>query len=352
MANLGISTASDLAYASLLFYIRGVGRTQTTQDKPLLAWLESGKQMFAGGGGGSKLLSIPVQGAYMSDTAGFLQGYKDDESVDFSAGTAFQRSEWGWKETHAGFWINWTELKIDGITISDDKKGGSVSDHADAANRITPILEQRLADFGESLSRAKNSMLWADGTQDSDQVPGILSFLDDDPTTGTKGAIARNTYSWWRHRVALGIAASAANSTLIKKLNSELIQLRRYGGKPNKALCGSSFLDALRDELLAKGYFTQTGFAGDKATDLGIGGLHISGMGNFEYDPTLDSLGKSKYCFIMDGKRIKLRPMTGEDDKVLRPERPYNYMVFMNSVTWTGALVCDQMNAHGVYSVA
>lgn len=349
---ISAKTASDLAAASLVFYMRGVGKSQTTMDKPLLAWLQQNKQTFPGGGGQSKLLSIPVQGAFMSDNAGFLQGIEGDETLSFTTNPAFTRSEWAWYEVHAGFFINWTELKIDGITIVDDKKGGSVSDHADTATRITPILEQRLENFGESLMRAKNEMFWKDGSQDGQQVPGITSFLDEDPTTGTKGGIVRSTYAWWRHRVGLGKVPSAANSTLIKFLNSELIQLRKFGGKPNKALCGSSFLDALRDELVAKGYFTQEGFAGEKATDLGIGGLHISGMGKFEYDPTLDQLGKAKYCYIMDGRHIKLRPMVGEDDKVLNPERPYDQLVFIKSVTWTGALVCDQMNAHGVYSIA
>jgi hypothetical protein len=43
--------------------------------------------------------------------------------------------------------------------------------------------------------------------------------------------------------------------------------------------------------------------------------------------------------------------MEGEEDKVLTPERPYNYLVFIRSITYTGALHCTQLNAQAVYSV-
>ena len=44
--------------------------------------------------------------------------------------------------------------------------------------------------------------------------------------------------------------------------------------------------------------------------------------------------------------------MDGEDNKVLNPERPYDYAVFLQSMTFTGALTSDQLNCHAVWSVA
>jgi hypothetical protein len=152
--------------------------------------------------------------------------------------------------------------------------------------------------------------------------------------------------------VNLAVPYSPANGSLIQYINDELIQLRRFGGVPNKALCGSDWLSALRAELVAKGFFTMTGFKGSKATELGIGGLHIDGLGDFDYDPTLDTLGMSKRCYVLDGKRTQLRPMEGEDMKVLKPERPHNYLVFLHTVTWTGALTETQLNANAVYSLS
>jgi hypothetical protein len=194
-------------------------------------------------------------------------------------------------------------------------------------------------------------MYWQDGSQDAKQVPGILSILTDTPAVGITGGLNRATYPWWQHRVNLGLVASPANSDMIKFFNSELLQLKRFGGKPNKALCGSAFLDALRSELFAKGYFTMNGFQGSNATELGMGGVHISGMGKFEYDPTLDQLGLSKRCYCMDGSKIKLWVMDGEDQKILNPDRPYQYLVFLKSKKCTGAIVATQLNGNGVYAI-
>ena len=349
MATLGLTVANDIASAALIWYVRGKTLSQTTQDKPLMHWMRSGQKSFASG---NLQVSEPIQGAYMSDTPGFLQGYSEDDAINFAQASNILRAVYNWKEVVASLIITWTELKKDGITIVDDTKGGKTREHSDVAmTRITGILENRMDDYGESWSRTFNNMLWMDGSQDAKQIPGVFSLLPDVNNTGVTGGLSRVTYPYWQHRVNLALTPSAANSTIIQFFNSELLQLKRYGGKPNKALAGSAFLDGLRLELIAKGYFTQTGFTNEKATDLGMGGIHITGMGKFEYDPTLDTLGKSKRCYIMDGRRLKLRPMEEEDNKILTPERPYQYMVFLKSMTWTGAMVITQLNSCGVYSL-
>lgn len=349
MATLGLTVAGDISSAALIWYVRGKALYQTVQDKPLLKWLRGNKKNFSSG---NLQISEPVQGAFMSDTPGFLQGFSEDDSINFAQAANLLRVVYNWKETITSLIITWTELLKDGISIVDDTKGGKVSEHSDVAmTRLTGILENRMGDFGESDSRAYNSMYWADGSQDAKQVPGITSILTDSAAVGTTGGLNRATYTWWRHRVNLGLQASAANSTLIQFFNSELVQLRRFGGKPDKALCGSSFLDALRLELFAKGYFTMNGFQGEKATELGMGGVHISGMGKFEYDPTLDSMGYAKRCYVMDSSKLKLWTMEGEDQKILTPERPHQYLVYLYNKKCTGAIVCTQLNGNGVYAV-
>ncbi len=349
MAALGLTVANDIASAALIWYIKGKTMSQTTQDKPLLKWLKDNQKQFSSG---NLQISTPVQGAYMSDTPGFLQGFAEDDSINFAQASNILRAVFNWKEVISSLIITWTELLKDGISIYDDSKGGRQSEHSEVAmTRITGILENRMDDFGESTTRAMNLMLWQDGTQDAKQVPGILSILTDAFATGTVGGLSRATYVWWRHRVNLTLQPNGATSAIIQFFNSELLQLRRYGGKPNKALCGSAFLDGLRLELFAKGYFTQEGWQGEKATDLGMGGIHITGLGKFEYDPTLDSLGLSKRCYVMDGRRMTYKPMEGEDNKILTPERPYQYLVFLHSLKSTAALTCNQLNANGVYAI-
>lgn len=350
MAALGLAVANDIANAILKFYARGKALSQTMQDRPLLRFLNSGKKTFPGG---NQYVSDPVQGAYMSDGSSvlgggsFFQGYSEDDQLAFAQAANILRAEYKWYECHAGLVITWTELKKDGITITDNSKK---TEHGDMAlTRLTGLLENRMDDFGESWARSVNLMLWQDGTQDSKQVPGVQALITQAPTTGTTGTLSRVTYPWWQNYAFLGIAADAQNQTLSKALRSKQRLLRKRMGKPNKFLCGSGFLDGLELEVAEKGLYTQTGFA-TKETDVGIDGISLRGVGNFEYDPTLDDLGLTKFCFEFDSRRIKWRPMEGEENKVLTPERPYQYMVFLKDMTITGALQAVQLNCHAVWS--
>lgn len=344
---LGLVVANDIANALLTNYTRGATIVQTMQDKPLLAYLNSKKKTFSGG---NQFISDPIQGYFMSDQAGFLQGYSEDDQLNFNQAANILRNSQNWKEVHAGLIISWTELKKDGITIKDHQ---AQSTHSEVeAFQLTDLLDNRMSDFMESLARAKNRMLWLDGSQDPKATPGVKSILTDVVGQGVTVGLNRATYAFWNHRLNLNVAVSAADSTLLKFLQDEVIQLLRFGGKPDKALVGSIFLKALRTELWAKGQQTVTGFQDNKsATSFGMDEIQINGIGTFTYDPTLDDLGESNRCYIMDSRRLVLRPMEGEDDKVLTPERPYNYMVFLKDITWTGALCCTQLNGMAIYAV-
>lgn len=363
MGALGISAANDLAQQLLTFYVKEGPLAQTTQNKPLLRKLTENMDDFAGG---KDNISGPVQGKFMSDTAGFYVGYTNDDSLGFTSAQDVVRYAYPWKEMAANLWITWTELKKDGITILDNKRQ-SEHKNAEAVRITTGVLKSRLANFGEALQRARNATLWADGSQDAAAVPGITSILTDDPTQGTTGGIARSSavgsLYWWQHRALVGglpvtantgpkIQSSAASQNLSQTLRREYRQLIRYGGKPNVCLAGSAFLDALEIEVQAKGQLTLSGFTGKSATDLTMAPISLRGVGNFEYDPTLDSMGRSKFCYVYDSEHIKLRPMDSEWNKMLDPVRPYNYLVFLKTITDTVALICDQMNCHGVYEIA
>lgn len=346
--SLGLAVATDIASAALDFHVRGDAHYQTKQARPLLAFLEQGKETFPGG---KQYVTEPVQGAFMSDTAGFFVGYTEDAPLSFAQAANLLRAQVPWKECHAGFIITFTELKKDGISVVDGEQ--RTTDHSQVElTRLTAILKNRLNDFSESWARSVNNMLWADGSQDTSQIPGVKSLILDDPTAAaqTIASLSTTTYTWWRNRAKLDLAFSAENQTLSKFLRNEVIQLTRFGGRPNKALCGSAFWDALMQEVEKKGIYTQQGFKG--GTDIGINRISITGIGTFEYDPSLDSQGRSKYCYVFDSRRIRLRPMEMEEDKTLEPARPYQYMVLVKSMTYTGALEITQPNACAVYAIS
>jgi hypothetical protein len=343
---LGLALAQDIASAALDWFVRGDALLQTQQDRPLLAFLNAGKDTFPGG---KQYISEPVQGATMNDVPGFFAGYTQDDQLAFTQASNLLRVQYPWKECHAGFIITLTELKQDGISVSDS---GATSEHSEIElSRLTGILKNRLADYAESWARAMNLMLWKDGSQDAKQIPGVLSILLEDPTTGTVGGLSQATYPWWRSRVNLALSPSPEDQTVSKFFRNEVIQLSRYGGKPNKVLCGSLFWDALMQEVSEKGIYTQSGFA-DKGTDIGMNRISAKGIGTYEYDPTLDDLGLAKSSFVLDSRRLKLRPMEGEWNKTLAPARPYQYMVLIKSMTATGGLTCNQLNGMGRYAIA
>lgn len=346
MPSLGLAVANDIANAALKFYARGKAIAQTIQDKPLLGFLQSGKKDFPGG---NLYVSEPVQGAYMASTAGFFAGISEDDQLAFTQAANLLRAEYPWKEVHAGLIITWTELKKDGISIVEDQK---TSEHSDVAlTRLTGLLQNRMDDYGESWARSMNSMLWGDGVADSKQIPGLQAILPfTDNATATVGGLSQATYEWWRHYVVLNIAPSAENQVLVETLVATLRQLKKRGGKPNKALCGSKFLAALRTEKRKGLQYSNHGVRGK--TDLGDGGESLAEVGDFIYDPTMDDIGLDRYCVVLDGRRCTLRPMEMEWNKVITPERPYNYFVFLKSMTCTGALQMTQMNCHAVFSVA
>ena len=130
---------------------------------------------------------------------------------------------------------------------------------------------------------------------------------------------------------------------------AELVS-RRYGGRPNLVLCGSDFIEAMENELRAKGNYTLEGWTSKKATDASLADISFKGV-NFQYDPTLDDMSKSKYCYVLDTRRIFPKVLQGESMKKHQPARPENKYVFYRAMTWAGGLVCTQRNCHGVYAI-
>ena len=236
------------------------------------------------------------------------------------------------------------KTQIKGMIDTDDD--GVLQRRFHVKDYIKTALED---EFKESWARCINTAMWSDGTQDAKAVVGLMGLITEDPTTGTVHNIDRAANDWWRNRALLGIGYSPANTTLIQTLNDEIVQLRRYGGRPDYAFCGSDFLGALRRELVAKGEFSQNGFAG--TNNIGIGGFVLDGV-RFVYDPYLDGVSKAKYSYIIDSRKLKWMPMAGQDGVVHNPERPYNQFVVLKSVTCAVTMLSKHMNCNGVYSIA
>lgn len=322
-------------------------RKQTVQDKPLLKAMQAAEETFPGG-------KEFIDGAVKGDPSTTIQGFESDDTVDYDNPVGTKRFKAPWKLIHAGIKVSMHELAKDGISISDSALGkGEVMHSQREKTVLANLLKEKLWDMSEGVDRGMNTMYWGDGTADAKLIPGIRSFILDDPTTATVVlGIDQAANTWWRNRASLGLASGTpANQVVVTKLQNEWRQLRRYGGNPDLVLCGSSFLDFVEQELRSKGNYTLEGWTSKNATDASIADIRFKGV-NFQYDPTLDDLGRSKYCYVLDTKHIKPMVIEGENWKNHNPARPENKYVIYRAKTYMGGLICDQRNVHGVYSIA
>ena len=145
--------------------------------------------------------------------------------------------------------------------------------------------------------------------------------------------------------------ATPADQPVIITLQKELRQLRKFGGNPTTWLAGSDMIEQIEKELRAKGNYTLEGWTSEKATDASLADIRFKGV-MFQYDPSLDDMSLSKYCYVLDSRTIHPKAIEGESMKKHNPARPESKYVFYRALTWVGGLVCTQRNANGVYSIA
>jgi hypothetical protein len=341
----------NIANAALDYYIdKGNVYSQSLQDKPLLKAMDSASKSFPGGKGD---LSVAVKGNYTTTVA----GYTHNDTVTYANPANIERANYSWKEHHAGISLTLTELKKDGISVTDSTTSSGTSNHSGRDRTVlVNLFQDKLDDMMEGYSRGMNNFLYGDGTSDANAIAGIQTLILDDPTVAstTVGGLSTVSNTWWRNRTNVAIANTATGQELIETLHSEMRQLKRYGGRPNIAVCGSAFLDRLADELRRNGNYSQTGFA--RGQNIAMGEISYNGL-TFQYDPTLDDLtitGKdpSKRCYIIDSSKLCMYYMDGEKMKRHSPARPADQYVMYRAMTTTAVLAATQLNCHGVYEIA
>lgn len=338
---------SNIAVATLDFHERGQPLSQVIQDRPLYNDLMANKMSFPGG---KENITWRVKGVYSSS----LVGYSHDDEQAYVNPANMKEAKAPWYEMAGGIMVTYTELKKNGISVTDTVTGKSTSTHSQAEKvQLANILEDKFEDLTEGTIRSMHEIMWRDGTQDAKVFPGIQSFLVGAPTTGVRFGIDAGQNSWWRNRATLGIDSStASNQNLVNRLQIEMRQLRRYTKKAKHAMyAGSDLMDAFEKELRSKGNYTLEGWAKTKKIDASIADIAFKGI-DIQYEPMLDDLSLAKYLYVVDHNAIKLRPMEGEEWKDHTPARPPEKYVLYKARTWTGALMARQLNSSGVYSIA
>lgn len=349
MGSFTVAEVENIANSTLDFYLeRRKVEEQTVQDKPLLKALRAAEKTFPGG-------KENLTGAAKFDYTTTIQGFENDDEVSYANPTNTKRYSYPWKLIHAGIQFSMHECAKDGISISDTTTGKGESDHSDRElTALVNILQEKFEDMAEGSDRGFNTMYWGDGSADPKLVPGVRSFILDDPTSATVvGGLDQSSITGWRNRASLALNASVPGDQVVTtKLQKELRQLRRYnGGDPKLWLAGSDFIEALEKEIRSKGTYSDDGFNSKGKTDTGMADICFK-KNAIQYDPTLDDLGRSKYLYVMDTKFIQPYVVDGENMKKHNPARPENKYVFYRAQTYMGGLVCNRRNSCGVYSIA
>src|SRR3990167_4125731 len=159
-----------------LHFQKGKIVSQTIQDKPLLDAMMAKEKSFPGG---KDNITGTVKGVY---TTG-IQGFENDDQVSYGNPANIKKWTVPWKLIHAGIKFTMHELLQNGIKVVDTQDGSSVAPASDAERvQLAKIYDDKLEDMQEGVDRDMNLMFWRDGTQDSSMVPGITSFIVDDPT--------------------------------------------------------------------------------------------------------------------------------------------------------------------------
>jgi len=333
---------------------------QNVANKPMLAAFNQRAGKFVGG---NQEVSLGIKGV---GHTGALEGYTHDDQVGYYNPHNGLRVKYPWKEHHIGVTVTHTELKIAGIDV--------IEDGADQATREMPgreeqllsdIYEEKMDELAEDYAYSLDLLLHDDGTSDAKALAGIGALLPAAPATGTTGGLNRATYAYWRNRAATAaflaaggrgaITSSAANGgALITFMDKEMRFLNQFkNGQTNqKMFAGSDFIDAYKAEMRANGTYTMTGWRG-KTPDGSMDDPNHAGV-PFIWDPTLDALGLSKRCYVIDmgNAGLRLLYMDGQRMKKHNPARPYDRYVMYNGITMTGVLVAKQLNTSGVYDIA
>jgi hypothetical protein len=324
---------------------RGKVVSQTLQDKPLLKALRAKDKSFPGG---KEAITVRVKGVYDTE----MQGFEHDDEVDYGNPANIKEASYPWKLLHSGIRITMHELLKNGISIVDSQDGSSTREHSEEV-RLANVLSDKLEDMDEGTDRSMNEMYWDDGTQDALLIPGILSFIVDDPTAAVAvGGIDQAANTWWRNRASLSLThTTASDQIVVQTLQTEFRQLRRYGGNPNLLLAGSDFMDWIEKELRSKGTYTDSGWSGKGSIDASVADVMFKGK-PIQYDPTLDDLGYEDRLYVIDTKHVYPMSIESENMKNHNPARPADKYVLYRARTYVGGLVCDQRNCHGVYKLS
>jgi len=348
-------TTEQLTYGAkgaIDFFLKNDPIDQINIAHPLLKKLISGKKEWGGG-----LQYVVEQLRFSNDSN--AQSYFGDQQVTYNRKRTLDQAKFTWGDVHDGFGLNEDELKQNGIIMTDDRNAKAT----DAEKvQLTNLLEENYKTLKLGTENFLDLMVHRNGSASSTDVPGLDHLIQTDPTASSVvGTINQSTNTWWRNNVQLSITGTT--SDIIDKMEIQWRECTRYGGStPDFILCGSSFLDAYRNQAGAatnRPIYVESKGKGGTQLDASMSGLYFKGV-ELVWDPLFDVLqtadGSSpswlKRCYFINTKFINLRPIKGNWMVSRTPPRVYDRYVHYFGLTNSFAMTISKRNAHSVLAIS
>lgn len=353
-----VDEIANINNSTLETYIdKGKVWKQDVANKPMLEAFNSAAGKFVGG---KENVSFAVGSAY--EPGWGLVGYSGDDQLSHVNPTGTKRVRFPWKEHYMGMVVTMTELKTDGIDVIESGTDQTTREMSGReAQALANLLDEKNDKMGESYTFSLDLLIHGDGSGDAKALAGIRSLILDDPDAGSTGGLSRVSNPWWRNDALTtaggGVVTvnASAGGALITAMDKAARRRSKYknGSTKVRYFAGSDFIDGYKLELRSNGYYSQTGWQGQANADGAMPDPKHGGL-QLEWDPTLDDIGRSKFCYAIDMGRtgVRLLYMDGQRMKKHNPARPYDRMVMYNGISMTGVMVAKQLNTSGVYEIA
>jgi hypothetical protein len=293
---------------------------QINNDYWLLNQMSEGDG-FLGLSGGD-FISGPIEYALNST----VSSYSDTDTISTTRSDVFDRYEYQWKE-YAG-----------SVVLSDLER-----DRNSGVGEVFPLLPNKLENLRNAFRSTLNTDMFASGTGNSSKaMNGLGNLVSSTPTTGTVGAISRDSFTFWRNQQTSGAQTTSAFDNLRAAMRS-IYNLCSNGvadQHPTFAVTTRTVFEGYDGLLLANERFTdKTSADGDFKNEI----LKFKGA-KISYDVACTSGA----LYFLNPKFIKLVYKTGQWMKALPGVRPANQTLEIMLIRTMAQFIATQPRRLGV----
>jgi len=283
------------------------------------------------------------------------QLWSGNGKVSYNSRSPNDFSKWDWMNHHDGFVLNEDELKRAGITVNDDI-GKSTATKGEAVALTNLILSNFMA-LEEGVKDMIHALLWLDGSQYTNALPGIDTIVSTTPTAGTVGNISASQ-TYWQNIARTGLGTTLA--VLLDALEQSKRDIMRRKGRFTHIFCGGAFYDALRNAIIASNVTQVTYGSGSKLSiDMATDTLKFDGI-PMQYVPDFDTgfgtapaIPWTKRCYMLNlANGIEFHRDSADFMRMRYPGRPIDQYTYHFAMTSKFGLGCQKRNSNAVLSIA